>query len=126
MLVKPLRAFYSRGLQAERRVFTMCRKDDAAIQASEREPVELEPSFNSPTSKISPQSRHSTYWESSSLAISWVRLCWQAGSDIKRATKKLDGLYILADLNWRARPRASDFWRVRVGKVFFQEGLRAD
>jgi hypothetical protein len=56
--------------------------------------------------------------------MSWVRLCWQAGSGIEKATKKLDGLYILADLNWRARHRASDFWRVR--KVFFQERLRAD
>jgi hypothetical protein len=101
----------------------VCRKGDAGIQASERDPLELEPSFNSPTSKISPQSRHSTYWVSSSLAMSWVRLCWQAGSGIKRSTKKLDGLYILADLNWRAWLRPKHPWRLRLGKAFFQEEL---
>lgn len=48
--------------------------------ASESDSSKPGPSFFaiSPTSRISPQSRHSSYWASLSLAISCVRVCWQA------------------------------------------------
>lgn len=47
--------------------------------ASERDSPKFVVSFSSPASRISPQSRHSTYCESSSLAIKRVRVCWQEG-----------------------------------------------
>src|ERR1700722_4762060 len=56
----------------------------AGLQASERDSSKPAPSFFSifsisADSRISPQSRHSTYWASLSFAISWVRWCGQVG-----------------------------------------------
>jgi hypothetical protein len=48
-----------------------------------------------------------------------------SGIGHQTATKKLDRLYILGDLNWRVRPRAATFSVCAWGKVFFPEELTA-
>jgi hypothetical protein len=69
------------GYSATQNTYICC---GTRTQASESDSSKPAPSFFSifsisADSRISPQSRHSTYWASLSFAISWVRRCRQVG-----------------------------------------------
>src|SRR5208282_3808024 len=98
-------AFYSRaGIRGKvsSRGSMFVPHDALRCQASERDsPKPGSPFFSSPASRISPQSKHSTYCASASFAINCVRLCGQGGSGVNMIVPRISAHYITCDLRER-------------------------